>query len=132
MVEVQRCLMYCFDFLQAVHESNRVCCFSVRKQRCRRRVDPPAQLLKTTLQSLHLASSPLKDVGPGLECRPPLLFLLVSTLLQPLPRSAMFPSARFALPVLPTAPALPLNLPPTAPLAIMMFMTLGFCFEDDG
>ena len=46
--------------------------------------------------------------------------------------SALLPAARFVLPVLPTAPASPFNLPPTAPLPLMMFMTLGMCFEVDG
>ena len=40
-----------------------------------------------------------------------------------------FLTAPFAPPVLPTAPVLPVSLQQTAPPPIMMFLTLGMCFD---
>ena len=78
-------------------------------------------------------------VCPRLECRLPIQFLFVLTLVHQqlsllLPRSPphfhcsrLFPNARFTPSVLPTAPALRLNLQQTAQLPTMMFVILGVC-----
>ena len=69
---------------QAVHEFHCVCCFSVRKWRRQRRD-------KNALQSLHLAPSPLREVGlPQARGSPP---TPVPARLDPCPPTAVVAAA---------------------------------------
>ena len=85
-----------------------------------------------------LASSPLKEIDlPKVRVStvcpvPARLDRCATTAVAAVAAAAGAALSSFKAVVLPTAPALPLHLQPTAPLSTMMFLTLGLCFEVDG
>ena len=97
-----------------------------------------AQHLKSTIQSLNLVQSPLKEVCPGLECRlPPLFRFVLTPATTVVAAAAVVAAALSSCSVVSNCTSHAVCSPNCSSVTMklatnMLFITLGLCYEVEG